>query len=111
MRWLRSARISISEIFATEGEATFRQLERETLAELETRTGQSLPPAAGAIVDPENLASLKRHAWWCASGPAPKPSTSAPSIKATGRCYRATIRWAPSAGCWPSGACLQTELM
>ena len=56
------AGISISEIFATEGEAAFRRLERETLAELETRTGQVIATGGGAIVDPENLASLKRHA-------------------------------------------------
>ena len=56
------AGISISEIFATEGEAAFRRLERETLAELETRTGLIIATGGGAIVDPENLASLKRHA-------------------------------------------------
>ena len=56
------AGISISEIFATEGEAAFRRLERETLAELETRTGHVIATGGGAIVDPKNLASLKRHA-------------------------------------------------
>ena len=56
------AGIPISEIFATEGEAAFRRLERETLAELETRTGHVIATGGGAIVDPENLASLKGHA-------------------------------------------------
>ncbi|RZO57122.1 MAG: shikimate kinase, partial [Limisphaerales bacterium] len=41
------AGIPISEIFATEGEAAFRRLERETLAELETRTGQVIATGGG----------------------------------------------------------------
>ena len=39
MRWLSAQAFPFLR-FATEGEAT-KQLERETLAELETRTGQS----------------------------------------------------------------------
>jgi shikimate kinase len=56
------AGLPIAEIFATEGEAAFRQLEREIIDELGTRKGVVIATGGGAIVDPENFASLKAHA-------------------------------------------------
>ena len=56
------AGISITEIFSTEGEAAFRQLEREVIAALADRKKLVIATGGGAIVDPKNLASLKRHA-------------------------------------------------
>ena len=64
------AGISISEIFATEGEATFRQLERETLAELETRAG---------------LISHRRRCG-CRSGKSGQPQASCLGGVPLGRC-------------------------
>ena len=55
------AGMPITEIFSTEGEAAFRQLEREVIAELASRTSLVIATGGGAIVDPENLASLKTH--------------------------------------------------
>jgi shikimate kinase len=56
------AGLPIAEIFAIEGEAAFRELEREVISELGTRKGLVIATGGGAIVDPENLASLKAHA-------------------------------------------------
>ena len=51
----------ISEIFATEGEAGFRQREVDLVRELETSDKQVIATGGGLVVDPENLASLGRH--------------------------------------------------
>ncbi len=56
------AGLPITDIFATEGEAAFRHLEREVLAELEHRTQHVIATGGGAILNPDNLAGLKRHA-------------------------------------------------
>jgi shikimate kinase len=56
------AGISVAEIFATEGEAAFRQLERETILGLAEKERLVIATGGGAIMDPENLASLKSHA-------------------------------------------------
>ena len=56
------AGISVAEIFATEGEAAFRQLERETILGLAKKERLVIATGGGAIMDPENLASLKSHA-------------------------------------------------
>tara|TARA_B100000959_G_scaffold257278_1_gene291274 strand:- start:1171 stop:1713 length:543 start_codon:yes stop_codon:yes gene_type:complete len=56
------AGVSITEIFSTEGEAAFRKLEREVIEELSDRKNLVIAAGGGAIVDSENLASLKRHA-------------------------------------------------
>ena len=52
----------VSEIFANVGEEAFRELEREAIAGLETRTGLVIATGGGAVTVPENMASLKRHA-------------------------------------------------
>ena len=56
------AGLPIAEIFATEGEAAFRELEREIIAALSARRSLVIATGGGAILDPENLASLKVHA-------------------------------------------------
>ena len=56
------AGISITEIFSNEGEAAFRQLECEVIDALVDRKDLVIATGGGAIVDPKNLASLKKHA-------------------------------------------------
>ena len=56
------AGISITEIFSTEGEAVFRQLERDIIDELGNQKQLVIATGGGAIVDPKNLTSLKKHA-------------------------------------------------
>ena len=53
---------SITEIFAQQGEAVFRQMERDLVAELAQRQKTVISTGGGLIVDPVNLASLKQHA-------------------------------------------------
>lgn len=52
----------ISDIFAQEGEARFRTLESELVHELESRHGLVISTGGGLVVNPDNLASLKKHA-------------------------------------------------
>ena len=56
------AGISIAEIFATEGEKAFRQLEGEMISELARKDRVVIATGGGAIMNPENFASLKSHA-------------------------------------------------
>ena len=56
------AGISITEIFLTESEAVFRKMEREVIDGLSARKNLVIATGGGAIVDPENLTSLKKHA-------------------------------------------------
>ena len=56
------AGISITEIFSTEGESVFRKMEREIIDELSERKKLVIATGGGAIVDSENLTSLKKHA-------------------------------------------------
>ena len=56
------AGISIAEIFATEGEEAFRQLEGEIISELARKDRLVIATGGGAIMNPENFASLKSHA-------------------------------------------------
>jgi len=51
----------IPEIFAEEGEARFRQLEKEAVLELTKKKGREIAPGGGAVVDPENLKVLKDY--------------------------------------------------
>jgi shikimate kinase len=51
---------TIKEIFATHGEARFRQLERETAAELAGHNGQVIATGGGIVLDPANLQNLGR---------------------------------------------------
>lgn len=52
----------IAQIFAEQGEAAFRELERGLVKELAARTKTVISTGGGLVVDPENLASLKQHA-------------------------------------------------
>ncbi|MCW5555755.1 MAG: hypothetical protein KIS67_26810 [Verrucomicrobiae bacterium] len=53
---------SIADIFAQEGEAVFREKERQLVEELARRTRTVISTGGGLPVNPENLASLKTHA-------------------------------------------------
>jgi shikimate kinase len=52
----------ITEIFAHDGEAAFRQLEAGLVAELALLRGKVISTGGGLVVDPANLNSLKHHA-------------------------------------------------
>lgn len=53
----------IRAIFAEEGEPVFRRLERATIQRVTQRDGQVVAAGGGAVMDPENLAALKRQGW------------------------------------------------
>jgi shikimate kinase len=52
----------IAEIFATDGEVRFRELESEVVRELEETRRAVIATGGGLVVNPENLESLKKHA-------------------------------------------------
>lgn len=51
----------ICEIFQTRGEAAFRKLESEVVHELESLQRCVISTGGGLVVDPANMASLKKH--------------------------------------------------
>src|SRR2546426_203506 len=53
---------SINDIFAQQGEATFRELECQVVAELASHTKTVIATGGGLPVNPANLDSLKDHA-------------------------------------------------
>jgi len=53
---------SIPDIFAVNGEAAFRVLERDIVGELGVRTNTVISTGGGLPADPANLAALKAHA-------------------------------------------------
>jgi shikimate kinase len=53
---------SIADIFAKDGEATFRALERQIVGELSTHEKAVISTGGGLPANPENLAALKEHA-------------------------------------------------
>ncbi len=53
---------SISDIFAEEGEPYFRNLEHAATLQLETRSNLVISTGGGLILNPDNLASLRKHA-------------------------------------------------
>lgn len=53
---------TVTEIFAQNGEAAFRQLEADTTRALESRRNVVISAGGGFVLDPTNLASLKSHA-------------------------------------------------
>lgn len=55
------AGMSIPEIFAREGEAGFRRRERSLLLELGDQPGRVLATGGGIVLEPENVAFLRRH--------------------------------------------------
>jgi shikimate kinase len=54
--------LTITEIFSTDGEPAFRQLEQKLVAELAARTQTVIATGGGLPTIPENLTSLKTHA-------------------------------------------------
>jgi shikimate kinase len=53
---------SVREIFAEQGEAAFRQYERDAVQALSARRDTVIAAGGGLVADPSNLASLKAHA-------------------------------------------------
>ena len=53
---------SIPAIFAENGEPTFRQLERDVVTQLESKTKLVIATGGGLACNPANLDSLKKHA-------------------------------------------------
>lgn len=53
---------TISDIFAHDGEPVFRQLEQDLVGSLESNRRTVISTGGGLPTNPENLASLKRHA-------------------------------------------------
>src|SRR5688500_9239803 len=51
----------ITEIFANEGEARFREYERQVVEELESLEGCIISTGGGLVINPANMESLKRH--------------------------------------------------
>jgi shikimate kinase len=51
----------VAEIFADQGEAYFRQLERRTLTDVLKKSGQVIATGGGIVMDDENLALLKEE--------------------------------------------------
>lgn len=62
---------SISDIFAREGEAAFRQCEKQALESLGRQRNLVIAAGGGLVVDPANMASLKAHAlvFWLVASP------------------------------------------
>ena len=62
---------SVSDIFAGEGEAAFRQYEKQALEELGRQRDMVIAAGGGLVVDPANMASLKAHAlvFWLVASP------------------------------------------
>lgn len=58
----RKAGMAISQIFARQGEARFREIEREVVDRLAERDRCVIATGGGVGANPELLASLKRHA-------------------------------------------------
>lgn len=52
----------ITEIFAEQGEAAFREMECKVVKELAERKATVISTGGGLVVNPENMASLKQHA-------------------------------------------------
>ncbi|TAL03766.1 MAG: shikimate kinase [Verrucomicrobia bacterium] len=52
----------VTEIFAQQGEAAFREMEHKCIQSLESRTQAVIATGGGVPVNPANLASLKTHA-------------------------------------------------
>ncbi len=51
----------ISDIFAKDGEKTFRKIESEIICELSGKTGAVIATGGGAVLDPENIRSLSKN--------------------------------------------------
>src|SRR5690242_19766467 len=67
----RMAGRKIADIFASEGEARFREFERQVVKELEGYSHVVISTGGGLVTNPESLTSLKTHALvvclWCSA--------------------------------------------
>lgn len=61
----------IADIFTSDGEARFREYEREVVTQLKEMNHTVISTGGGMVTNPENLASLKQHALvvclWCSA--------------------------------------------
>ena len=55
----RQTGCSVAELFAREGEAAFRERERQVVAELAARRGAVISTGGGTVLNPENAARLR----------------------------------------------------
>ncbi len=58
---VRKIGMPISEFFAKHGEAEFRKIEKETVAELSATGGRIIATGGGAVLDAENVRALKQN--------------------------------------------------
>lgn len=58
---VRKIGMPISDFFAKHGEAEFRKIEKETVAELSATGGRIIATGGGAVLDPENVRALKQN--------------------------------------------------
>lgn len=58
---VRRIGMPISDFFAKHGEAEFRKIEKETVAELSATGGRIIAPGGGAVLDAENVRALKQN--------------------------------------------------
>lgn len=58
---VRKIGMPISDFFAKFGEAEFRKIEKETVAELSATGGRIIATGGGAVLDPENVRALKQN--------------------------------------------------
>lgn len=58
---VRKIGMPISDFFAKRGEAEFRKIEKETVAELSATGGRIIATGGGAVLDPENVRALKQN--------------------------------------------------
>lgn len=58
---VRKIGMSISDFFAKHGEAEFRKIEKETVAELSATGGRIIATGGGAVLDAENVRALKQN--------------------------------------------------
>ena len=63
-QWIESQKgRKIREIFEQEGEEHFRELEKLALVEVARLSGAVITTGGGAVLDPVNLAALKKCGW------------------------------------------------
>ena len=60
---VKKAGRTIPEIFASDGELTFRELEHAVLKEACAKSGQIIATGGGAVLWPENQAAMRRTGW------------------------------------------------
>jgi shikimate dehydrogenase len=58
---VRKIGMSISDFFAKYGEAEFRRIEKETVNELAATGGRIIATGGGAVLDPENVRTLRQN--------------------------------------------------